>query len=596
MISVQSKEQKMTDNQPAKKAPPLFLPHSSASTELNKTGSWRYVRPFYDEKTSPCSAACPLGEDIARIEHLVSQNLIAEARQTILIENPFPAVCGRVCFHYCESACNRAQLDEPIAIRHLERFLGDMLISNKQMAPLEALPANGKKVAIAGAGPAGLAAAYFLSLLGYRCEVYEATAAPGGILRWGIPTYRLPQDVVEKEIRRIEELGVIIHCRTPVTGEMLHTFKTRYDAAFIGCGYGRAIDLRIDGAQKAVDGLQLLYRIRADEDTSLKGNAAIIGGGNTAVDVARSLVRLGVDPVIVYRRRRQDMPAFDPEVQMALNEGVKLMELLSPIRIEAASSRSANRRPLFSVALQKMKVSDTEISGRSRVVPDGDKTQTLRVNHVITAIGAEPEAAWHQVPTGKTPCLDLSHCKLVNDGMPIAYGGDLTNRLKSVADAIASGKQAAVALDTYFESGWDAVKKAVAGCQVGAGPAVSMTMYLGEERKNRNPQIVSFNEINTHYFKSAPRVIAPVLPPEDRTQSFLPIESMLSEEAALAESRRCFNCGICNACDYCRLYCPEMSVMVEDERRDINLDYCKGCGLCVAECPRNAMALKEENI
>jgi NADPH-dependent glutamate synthase beta subunit-like oxidoreductase/ferredoxin len=596
MAWVKSREQKMTDDQPVQKAPPLFLPHSCASTEFNKTGSWRYVRPFYDEKTSPCSAACPLGEDIAHVEHLVSRNLMAEARQTILIENPFPAVCGRVCFHSCESACNRAQLDESIAIHHLERFVGDLLISNERIAPLEAFPANGKNVAIAGAGPAGLAAAYFLSLLGYRCEVYEAMAAPGGILRWGIPTYRLPQDVVEKEISRIKELGVTIHCRTPVTGEMLNTFKTRYDAAFIGCGYGRAINLRIDGAQKAVDGLALLYRMRADEDISLTGNAAIIGGGNTAVDVARSLVRLGIDPVIVYRRQRQDMPAFDPEVQMALNEGVKLMALLSPIRIEAAGSRSANRQPLFSITLQKMRVSDTEISGRSRVVPDGDRTETLQVNHVITAIGAEPQAPWQRMPAGDFPSLNLSHCKLIHDGMPIACGGDLTNRIKSVSDAIASGKQAAIALDTYFKSGWDAVKETVADCQVGTGPAVSLAIYLGQARRSRNHHIVSYSEINTPYFKTASRVIAPVLSPADRIQSFLPVESTLSEEAALAESRRCFNCGICNSCDTCRLYCPEMSVRVEDTHRDINLDYCKGCGLCVAECPRNAMALKEETI
>ena len=586
----------MTDDPSVQKALPLFLPHSSASTELNKTGSWRYVRPVYDEKTAPCSAACPLGEDIARIEHLVSRNLIAELRQIILIENPFPAICGRVCFHYCESACNRAQLDEPIAIHHLERFVGDTLISHEPIDTLEALPANGRNVAIAGAGPAGLAAAYFLSLLGYRCEVYEESAAPGGLLRWGIPAYRLPQDVVEKEISRIEALGVTIHCGSPVTGEMLHSFKSRFDAAFIGCGYGRAIGLRIDGAQKAADGLQLLYRIRADEDISLTGNAAIIGGGNTAVDVARSLVRLGVDPIIVYRRRRQDMPAFDPEVQMALREGVKLKTLLSPIRIEATDNDSAKDRPLFSVMLQKMKISGAEISGRSRVVPDSDKTEMLRVNHVITAIGAGPDAPWQQIADGNSRSLNLSHCKLINDGMPIAYGGDLTNRVKSVSDAIASGKQAAIALDTYFKSGWDAVKETVDGCQVGSGPAVSLAMYLDLARRNRNPHIVNFDEINTHYFKTALRVVAPLLSSADRMHSFLPVESTLSKEAALAESRRCFNCGTCNACDTCRLYCPEMSVRIQDSHRDIDLDYCKGCGLCVSECPRNAMALKEETI
>jgi NADPH-dependent glutamate synthase beta subunit-like oxidoreductase len=588
----------MTDFKTPDNNIPLFLPHSSASTDINKTGSWRYVRPLYDEKTSPCSAACPAGEDIARIEMLLSQELVPEAWETILAENPFPAVCGRVCFHNCEDACNRGQMDDPVAIHHLERFLGDAAISSNRTPKIEVLPDNGKKVAIAGAGPAGLSAAYFLARLGFGCEVFEAQPEPGGILRWGIPAYRLPRDVLAKEITRIEKLGISIHCRSPISAEMLETFKTRYDAVFIGCGYGRAIDLQIEGAQTAINGLQFLYNIGARQAVSLdpKSRAAVIGGGNTAIDVARTLVRLGVDPTMVYRRRRQDMPAFDPELQMALDEGVKLKELLTPMDIQAVAGDPADRRPAYVVTLQKMKISSAKIEGRARVVPDGDKTETLQTDHIFTAIGAEPEAPWQNMPSGAHPSLRLSHCKLVNSGVPIAYGGDLTNRVKSVADAIASGKQAAMALDAYFKSGWDAVDDAVSGCQVGPGPTVSMTMYLNEQRKDRNPHIVSYGEINTHYFKSAPHTMAPVLSPHDRRQSFLPVEYTLSKEAALEESRRCFNCGICIACDYCRLYCPEMSVIVEAAERHINLDYCKGCGLCVAECPRNAMVLKEEGI
>jgi Pyruvate/2-oxoacid:ferredoxin oxidoreductase delta subunit len=248
------------------------------------------------------------------------------------------------------------------------------------------------------------------------------------------------------------------------------------------------------------------------------------------------------------------------------------------------------------MTLQKMKVSATEIEGRARVVPDGDKIETLQIDHVFSAIGAEPKESWQQVPTDKHPNLSMSHCKLIKADIPIVYGGDLTNHVKSVADAIASGKQAAIALDAYFKSGWNTVNEAVSRCQVGPGPAISMAMYLGEERKDRNPHLVSYNEINTHYFKTSPRVNPSVLSPDDRIRSFATIESTLSQEVALEESQRCFNCGICNACDYCRLYCPEMSVIVEDVGRKIDLDYCKGCGVCVAECPRNAMALEEEKI
>lgn len=577
---------------------PLFVPHSSASTEINKTGSWRYVRPVYDEKTSPCSAACPAGEDIARVEMLVTQKLIPQAWETILDENPFPAVCGRVCFHNCEGACNRGQMDEAVAIHHLERFVGDTAIFSEYTPKMKTLPGNGKTLAIAGSGPAGLAAAYFLARLGYRCEIFEAQSEPGGILRWGIPSYRLPHDVLSSEISRIEQLGVTVHYRSPVTSEMLEAFKTQYDAVFIGCGYARPIELQIKGGQNAINGLPFLYHMSAEPEAPLnfKGTAAVIGGGNTAIDVARTLVRLGVDPIIVYRRRRLDMPAFDPEVEMALQEGVELKTLLSPIAIESTGGGSASKSAAHVLRLQKMKISATEIKGRARVVPDQGNFETLRVDHIFTAIGAEPAETWQNIADNEHPSLAFSHCKLIQGDTPVAYGGDLTNRVKSVADAIASGKQAAIALDTYFKSGWNAVPAAISDCQIGPGPAVSMAMYLGEKRKDRNPHVVSYSEIKTHYFRSAPRTKVPVLSPDERKHSFDPVESMLAMETALEESERCFNCGLCNACDYCRLYCPEMSVIIENSAREIDLDYCKGCGLCVAECPRNAMTLKEEDV
>jgi Pyruvate/2-oxoacid:ferredoxin oxidoreductase delta subunit/thioredoxin reductase len=377
---------------------------------------------------------------------------------------------------------------------------------------------------------------------------------------------------------------------------MLESFKTQYDALFIACGHGRTIDLKIAGAQKAVDGLQFLYRLRTNENVSLTGTAAVIGGGNTAVDVARSLVRLGLEPIIVYRRQRQDMPAFDPEVEKALEEGVKLMTLLAPVTIADSNDEPPTADSLLRLRLQKMKVSDTEIKGRARVVPDGDRFETLQVHHVFTAIGAEPGKTDLHLPADRHAAIRLSHCKLMASDMPIIYGGDLTNRVKSVADAIASGKQAAIALDSYFKSGIDAIKDTVTSCQVGPGPAVSMSIYLGQDRKERNPHIVSATEINTHCFKTAERLSAPIAPAEVRIQSFLPVAAKLSQEAILKEARRCFNCGICNGCDYCRLYCPDMSVVIKNEQRTISMDYCKGCGLCVAECPRNAMTLKEEGV
>jgi NADPH-dependent glutamate synthase beta subunit-like oxidoreductase len=281
---------------------PLFIPHSHTSTALNKTGSWRFFHPKYDEKTAPCSAACPVGQDIARIEMLASWGLLKDAWQLIINENPFPAVCGRVCFHPCENACNRGYMDSPIAIHSLERFLGDTALSKERSPKPIIRPTRNKRVAIAGAGPAGLSAAYFLARLGYRCEVFEATPAPGGLLRYGIPAYRLPRDILDLEIKRIESQGVSIHCGNPVTADLLKKIGTEYDALFIGCGYGRSIKLNIDGGHLARDGLDFLSRILGEDNQSYAGKSVIFGGGNSAIDVARCLVRLGASPLIVYRR------------------------------------------------------------------------------------------------------------------------------------------------------------------------------------------------------------------------------------------------------------------------------------------------------
>jgi NADPH-dependent glutamate synthase beta subunit-like oxidoreductase/ferredoxin len=576
----------MKANQDNLGSPPLFIARSNISTAVNKTGSWRFLRPRYDDKTAPCSAACPAGEDIARIEMLASRGLFPEAVQTILNENPFPAVCGWVCFHPCENSCNRHEFDESVAINALERFLGEYAFAQELLPAQKQPSAKGKKVAIAGAGPAGLAAAYFLAGLGYSCEVFEAKSEPGGVLRWGIPSYRLPADVLGKEIQRIGKQGVNIHCQNPLDHNFIQKAKSQFNAVFIGCGHGRSIKMKIPGEEMAADGLEFLGRIRNGEVVSVSGKIAVIGGGNTAIDVARSLVRLGAHPILVYRRRKQDMPAFSQEIDMALEEGIELMELLAPIRVEAHNGNC-------DLTLQKMKPNGVETSGRARVIPDGQKTQILQVQRVFTAIGAESDAPWQPELKDHSRILKLSHCLLSGQDVPVAYGGDLTNPIKSVADAIASGKQAAMALDTLFETGWDTIESRLSDCRIGSGPGFSMEIYQGGGRKNRNYHIVSFKEINTDYFQHSARVKPSTRLPEERNQTFEPIDDTLSSEKTVEEASRCFNCGICNDCDNCRLFCPELAVVLETAR-DINLDYCKGCGICVMECPRNAMALEEE--
>ena len=277
-----------------------------------------------------------------------------------------------------------------------------------------------------------------------------------------------------------------IHCETPVTENLLKKIRSEYNALFIACGYERSITLKIQGGDLARDGLEFLRNLDPAEKTSFRGTAAIVGGGNTAVDVARSLVRRGVSPLIVYRRRLEDMPAFEPETAMAVKEGVKIMELVAPIRIQKNTGDASSSLPDYRLTLQQMKVGKEKIAGRACVVPDGEKTETIDVQDIFVAIGAKAETIWHFLRAEGPKTLDLRHCRLIEQKIPVVFGGDLTSPVKSVTDAIASGKQAAMALDTYFERGLDAVEKRLAACRVGAGPAISMDTYLDEDRKYRN--------------------------------------------------------------------------------------------------------------
>lgn len=570
-----------------------FIPRSSTTTESNKTGSWRFLQPRYDEKTAPCSAACPAGEDIARVEMLVAQGLFKEAWETILQENPLPGVCGRVCFHPCETRCNRGPFDESIAIHTVERFVADTAMRYGLHPELWTAPSGPRaRVAVVGAGPSGLAAAYFLARLGYSCDVFEARPEPGGLLRWGIPPYRLPVSVLEREVDLIRSLGVQLHCAQKLSPDFLKMLPERYAAIFLGCGHYGNVAAGIPGENLpgVEQGLPFLEKVRSGHMPSLSGTVAVIGGGNTAVDVARCAVRLGARPVMVYRRRRQDMPAFAHEVDMALEEGVELMELWAPLEISQHSQG-------LLLTLQQMEVVSEE-KGRAEVRPITGRTGHLVVTKIFMALGNVPEETWLHPPTeDSSQVLRLPNSVLVRhrDGTLVAYGGDLAAQSKSVAHAIGSGKEAAMALDVGLRTGWEAVFDRLARCRVGPGPSLSMEMYLEGDRCRRNPHVVSFHEINTDYFLYSLRLVQPRLLKEERPQGFGEIDLKISAALAIREAERCFNCGLCNQCDNCRLYCPDLAVCKDAsaQGRHINLDYCKGCGVCVVECPRNAMSLVE---
>jgi len=566
----------------------LFISRSSTTSRINKTGSWRFARPRYQDRTAPCSAACPAGVDIPKIERAVAEGRIDQAWQTYVEENPFPSVCGRVCFHTCESACNRGRLDQPVSINRLDRFIGDAALEQGRLEERLVLPSNGRRVAICGSGPAGLSAACFLTRLGFACEIFESRSQPGGVLHWGIPAYRLPKSILQREIDRIADLGVKIHCNRPVDADLLARLQSEFDAVFMGFGLGRSLGLDIPGGSQMTDGLALLEAVQNGERPDVAGEVAVVGGGNTAVDVARSLVRLGARPTILYRRRRQDMPAFEHEIAAAVAEGVRIVELVSPRAIE----ENANG---ITVQLGRMKTADIDKDGRTRVVPDGDKHTSMTFTAVYAGIGADVTETWHRPESDEaSDRLILSHCILDVASSPLVYGGDPVMPIKSVTDAIASGKQAAIALHAFFEGGREAVSAAMARSRVGDGPALSMEMFLGGERRLRDCHVVTPEEINTDYFRTTSRATPVQLSVDDARETFAEIESTLPADQAAEEAGRCYQCGLCNDCDNCRIFCSEVSIEVKDGKRRIDLDYCKGCGVCVAECPRSAMVIEEE--
>ncbi len=565
----------------------IMVSRSSITTTGNNTGAWRFVRPVYERHTAPCSAACPAGEDIPRIEALVSEKKFKEAGEVILMENPFPSVCGRVCFHPCETACNRAGFDDAVAVNSLERFVGDLLDTSDGSLPFEAKEKNGKRIAIIGAGPGGLSAAYFLSRLGYSCEVFESEEKPGGLLRWGIPAYRLPEQVLDREIKRIESLGVKINCSTRLDSSFIETANESFDGVFVGTGLGSPIMMNIPGEELGIGWEVFLKEVKKGTQKEFKGKAVVIGGGNAAVDVARTLVRLGASVTIAYRRRIEDMPAFGSEIEIAISEGVEILELVAPVAIVQNAEQ-------LSIELQSMKVEGQD-GQRAKVVNDGDKKKSIVADRVYSAIGADVEDEWKGAKTVSRPG---NRSALYNEKIPVIYGGDLVNADKSVTSAIGSGKEAAIMFDILLAEGGskagdeEAVKKTTAACQVGDGQSLSFEAYIGGERRNVVEGVVKFEDINLNYFEKT--ALKDKNSMKADLNGFDEVESGIDEVSAIYEAVRCFNCGICTDCGICSLFCPELSVLTGNEGRRIELEYCKGCGICVCECPRAAMSLVKE--
>jgi 2-oxoacid:acceptor oxidoreductase delta subunit (pyruvate/2-ketoisovalerate family) len=561
---------------------------SLGSMDWNKTGAWRAQRPFYEDKTPPCSAACPAGNDIVSFIQKITQKDFEGAWNLIREENPFPGICGRVCFHPCESKCNRGDYDEPIAIHALERFVADSASNlNKKIER-----GTGERkgiVAIIGSGPAGMSCAYHLGKLHYDVTVFESSSLSGGMLRSGIPSYRLPKDVLDREISNIEALGVEIRTGIRLGENLTWDDLKKYQAIFVATGAHRSRGLHIPGekGRSVFSGLDLLSKINSGKKLKLGDKIAVIGGGNTAIDVARSVIRLGKKATILYRRSKEEMPAFEDEMVEALEEGVKIRYLVNPIRIQQKDG-------LKRLECLRMELGEKDESGRRRPIPISNSNFFIEADDVIIAAGEEIEVSFLMKGMEKREGIVLTQRDGSTGVQGVFAGGDLTSNQRTVAHAIGSGKKAALAIDCYL-NGKDA-EEAIHQVLIGEGPSISIFRHLHPEARLMNPHVVTFQELNTDYFELSKRHRESISPVKGRLKGFGEVAATFPEGIALEEAERCFNCGTCNGCENCYVFCPDASILKAEEvlSHQVDYDFCKGCGICFTECPRGAISLKEE--
>ena len=530
----------------------------------NHTGSWRTERPVYVDRLPPCNNACPAGENTQGWLYHAEEGNYRAAWEEIMQNNPFPAIMGRACYHPCETSCNRATVDLAVNIHAVERFLGDRAIEMKWNVIVNALD-TGKRVLVIGAGPSGLSAAYHLARLGHKVTIVEAGPGAGGMMRFGIPAYRLPRNIIDAEVQRILDLGVTLRLNEKVEDIPALMKKENFDACFVAIGahLAKRVDIPAPDASRILDAIGLLRDLEAGEGSTnsapqIGRRVIVYGGGNTALDVARSVRRLGQEAIIVYRRTREKMPAHEFEVEEAAEEGIQFHWL-----------RTIKHMTGESITVEKM-----TLDAEGYPQPTGEY-ETIEGDALVLALGQNVDTqvldSIPGVEHDKDGVVKVSGAMMT--GHPgIFAGGDMVPSERTITVAIGHGKKAARNIDAYLLG----------------------TEYQPAEK----PPLASYERLNTWYYSDASKTEQPVLDEIRRRTTFEEVVGGLDESNALFEARRCMSCGNCFECDNCFGVCPDNAVIKlgSGNRFKFNYDYCKGCGVCVAECPAGAIEMVAEEI